>query len=186
MAVKLLSKILEEDNTIIHQLNNANDGLAQKLSKCGSNDDFNADDHLDLSGFGKSQQLVKPTFSSVVTQTELESEEIKLIATMLSKKEVEASKSISEIKKNKIYVKLCENKIKNLEAELSKYYRMDIDQQIIDHIQHQFKQNLGNPEICEPTICILYPNYQYFKNGVKKEKMIEIVGELRMNNNQGI
>lgn len=81
-------------------------------------------------GFESSQHSeyrCKPSIDKKATQTDLEGEEIQLIAKMLSQKETEANKNSTDLKKNKVYVKLCENKIKSLEEELKRHLRIDID-----------------------------------------------------------
>ena len=68
-------------------------------------------------------------------QTDLKGDEIKLIAEMLSQKESDSARTNSDLKKSKVYTKLCENKIKNLESQLNKYYQVEIDAGSLQNIK---------------------------------------------------
>ena len=134
---------------------------------------------IDFESSQRSEYRFKPSTEKKAIQTDLEGEEIQLIAKMLSQKETEASKNSTDLKKNKVYVKLCENKIKSLEEELKRHLRVEIDSSLLKSIQQKLKQDSLTHESLDPKLCIFYPNTAFFKNNPKLVGGHEIVGELK-------
>ena len=99
---------------------------------------------------------------------------------MLSKKESEVNKKNTDLNKHKVYMKLWENKIKGLESELSKYYKIDIDTSLLKGLKVQMKANMMSLDQIEPVHWLLLPNSSFFKDNSKLQKICEPVGDLKL------
>lgn len=109
----------------------------------------------------KSEKAVNTTQEEV--QTDLVGDEIKMIAEMLSQKEIESGKTSSELKKNKVYTKLCENKIRNLENTLKKNYLVQIDKSLVEEIKSQAAHASLDPnESGNEKQCVMIINQKWF------------------------
>ena len=172
LSYKLLCSILKENISIMQELNNANDELLSKSPKLDSNTQR-------YSSISKSKEIHK------AIQTELEGNEIKMIAEMLEKRETEASKLTSDLKKNKVYTKLCENKIRTLEQKLNKYFRVQIDENLIEDLKIKVKNMVSEKELQWTRQCLFYPNPSFFKNNSKFHKAQDFIARIKAVNNTG-
>ena len=127
-----------------------------------------------------SKLSTKQQVQSKTTQTDLEGKEIMTLAKMLSIRESEVNKKSTDLNKHKVYMKLWENKIKGLEDEISKYYKIDIDINLLKGIKEQMKANIVILDQLKPVNCLLYPNSSFFKDNSKFRKVCESVGDLKI------
>lgn len=105
------------------------------------------------------------------------------IIKLITKTEHDSKEKSSDLKKSKVYIKLCETKIKSLETELSKYFKVDIQDELVDLITSNLKNGSGSFSQA-PIICKLYPNSDFFEDTSKIKKKIELAGELKINESE--
>ena len=58
----------------------------------------------------------------------------------------------SDSRRNKVYIKLCENKIKSLEDKLNRHFKIDIDDDVLSLVKSQLENSSINLESLEPII----------------------------------
>lgn len=155
-AVELLYKNAEEDDRIIQDLTDTNDALQ------------------------RGDPAAKSFVSKKGVQTDLEGEELQSMIKSLSQRDFDLPKKSTDSKQNsKVYQKLWENKIKRLEDDLKTYFRVEIDEDLLQIIQKDTKLCVLEPGEMEPQCCLLYPNLDFFKKNANFDKSVGPVGELR-------
>ena len=87
----------------------------------------------------------------------------------------------SDSKRNKVYVKLCENKIKSLEDQLNRHYKIDIDDEVLSLAKNQLENSSINLDSLEPIVCKFYPSQSFFKSNSRFANKIDLTGELKLN-----
>ncbi|CAI2359699.1 unnamed protein product [Moneuplotes crassus] len=122
LSYKVIEEILRENQMIMRELQDVNDNLLTRPSKTKPEKRYSPE----IQSFSGSQKGI---------QTDLKADEIKMIAEMLSQKESDSVRTASDLKKAKVYTKLCENKIKNLESQLQKYYQVEIDSNSLQNLK---------------------------------------------------
>jgi tRNA A37 N6-isopentenylltransferase MiaA len=130
----------------------------------------------------RSERIIKSKDESIKelkSQIAIMTENFESTTKMLSQIETEQHKTISDLKKSKVYAKLCENKIKSLENELLKYFRIEIDHGLIAQVQKIVQSESVSHDILAPYECLFYPNQSFFKNNKNLNQKITFVGELK-------
>lgn len=156
----------------MQELNSVNDELLDASSKLESN--------IKRHSFLRESKEVQRAI-----QTDLEGNEIIMIGEMLSKKEIEVNKCCWDLKKSKLYTKLCENKIKSLEHKLNKYFRVQIDGSLVEGLEKQMKSQSVEINLSEAKQCLIFPNPSFFKNNPKLHKNHDYIAEIKVISNAG-